>query len=338
MRTKAYIAVALTTAAAIGLAGCQTIPGAPGGQYATPIVGTPVTSNPTPYTAALNCLASYARSHNLASPNIAIGRIEDKTGKVEADGSGRKITGGASEMAMTAFAKAGASLVERFDTSISEMDMRYTAQKLITDQPNPVPGQPQPYRLNYAGQVVGSNFAIYGAITELNWNIASTGASADFGSQATHGTTGHLGAQTYVMNIASDIRVVDTVSMKVVDTISLQKQIIGAEVGAGLFSFLGGHVYDLSAGKSQLEPIQLAVRALMERTAVEVMANFYGMPGPQACMPYDPLDVGYQTAGLTGAYTPAYNNLRTNNGQTRADPDRWNSDYDPNVRSGRGRY
>ena len=338
MRTKPSIAIALLTSAALGLAGCQTIPSAPGGQYARAYVGTPVTANPTPYSQALNCMQQHARSHNLASPNIAIGRIEDKTGKVEADGSGRKITGGASEMAMTAFSKAGASLVERFDTSISEMDMRYTAQKLISDAPTPVAGQPQPYRMNYAGQVVGSNFAVYGAITELNWNIASTGASADFGSQSARGTSGHIGAQTYIMNIATDIRVVDTVSMKVVDTISLQKQVIGSEVGAGLFSFLGGHVYDLSAGKSQLEPIQLAVRALMERTAVEVMANFYGMPGPQACMAYDPLDVGYQTAGLTGAYTPAYNNVGTNNGQTRADPDRWNADYDPNVRTARGRY
>jgi curli biogenesis system outer membrane secretion channel CsgG len=338
MRTKAFIAIALLSSAGVALAGCETIPGAPGGQYATPMVGAPVTANPTPYSTALNCLQQYARSHNLSSPNIAIGRIEDKTGKVEADGSGRKITGGASEMAMTAFSKAGASLVERFDTSISEMDMRYTAQKLITDAPTPVAGQPQPFRLNYAGQVVGSNFAIYGAITELNWNIASTGAAFDGGSQSAHGTSGHLGGQTYVMNIATDMRVVDTVSMKVVDTISLQKQVIGEEVGLGIFSFMGGHVYDLSAGKSQLEPIQLAVRALMERTAVEVMANFYGMPGPQACMPYDPLDVGYQTAGLTGAYTPAYDNLRTNNAESRADPNRWNSDFDRDVRAARGRY
>jgi holdfast attachment protein HfaB len=338
MRTRAFKAAALLGSAAIALTGCQSIEPGPAGQYAAARLGSPVTANPTPYSDALNCLQQYARAHNLSSPNIAIGRIEDKTGKVEADGSGRKITGGASEMAITAFSKAGASLVERFDTSISEMDMRYTAQKLITDAPKPIAGQPQPYRMNYAGQVVGSNFAVYGAVTEVNWNIASTGSSADVGSQSAHGTSGHLGAQTYVMNIATDIRLVDTVSMKVVDVVSLQEQVIGTQVGAGLFSFLGGHVYDLSAGKSALEPIQLAVRALIERTAVEMMANLYGMPGPKACMAYDPLDVGYQTAGLTGAYTPAYNNLRTNNAQTRADSYRWNSSFDPDVPSNRGRY
>ena len=40
---------------------------------------------------------------------------------LEADGSGRKVTQGASLMAMTAFAKAGVPLVERFDTSVSEL-------------------------------------------------------------------------------------------------------------------------------------------------------------------------------------------------------------------------
>ncbi len=112
MRTRAFKAAALLGSAAIALTGCQTITPGPAGQYAGERLGSPVTANPTPYSDALNCLQQYARAHNLASPNIAIGRIEDKTGKVEADGSGRKITGGASEMAITAFSKASASLVE----------------------------------------------------------------------------------------------------------------------------------------------------------------------------------------------------------------------------------
>ena len=38
-------------------------------------------------------------------------------------------------------------------------------------------------------------------------------------------------------------------------------------------------------------------------------------------------------AGVTGGYTPAYNNLDRNNGRTRADPSRWDADRDPAVRS-----
>ena len=329
--------IALMGSAGLAVSGCSTtVPTSRGGLYATPISGAPVTANPTPYTDALICLQQYARAHNLASPVLAIGRIEDKTGKVETDGSGRKITGGASEMAITAFSKAGATLVERFDMSVPEIEMRYAAQKLLTDAPQPVAGQPQPYRMNYAGQVVGSNFTVIGAITELNWNIVSSGFDANAGAQGAKATTGHLGSQTYVLNIATDIRVVDTVSQRVVDVKSYQKQIYGYQVGVGVFSLLGGHIYDFSAGKGQLEPVQLGVRTLIERTAVEVMANFYGMPSPKACLAYDPLDNA--VAGQTGAFTPAYNNLSTNNAQSQADPDRWNSNRDRSVKNSRGRY
>ncbi len=77
------------------------------GNYATPIGSAPVTANPTPYTAGLVCLAQYARANHVVAPRIAIGRIADYTGKEESDGSGRKVTQGASLLAMTAFAKAG---------------------------------------------------------------------------------------------------------------------------------------------------------------------------------------------------------------------------------------
>ena len=69
-----------------------------------------------------------------------------------------------------------------------------------------------------------------------------------------------------------------------VDVISYQKQIIGREVGAGVFDFLGGNVFDISAGEGALEPIQLAVRSVVERAVVEMMANLYGAPGPEGCL------------------------------------------------------
>jgi len=79
------------------------------------------------------------------------------------------------------------------------------------------------------------------------------------------------------------------------------------------------------------------VRALIERSVVEFSANLYGMPGPQGCMRYDPM--GDSTVGQTGAFVPAYNNLGTNNAQTREDPSRWNARSDPDMRDAkRGRY
>ena len=83
-----------------------------------------------------------------------------------------------------------------------------------------------------------------------------------------------------------------------------------------------------------MEPIQLAVRSTVERAVLEMMANLYGAPGPQVCLDArrDPLG----TTGVTGGFTPAYDNAKSNNGSTRADPARWSADRDDDVK--RGRY
>lgn len=329
MAINSLKALALVSAAAIGLTGCVNTNPGPKGLYATPVMRAPVTPNPTPYSAALVCLGQYARQYGVASPRIAIGRIEDKTGKAEPDGSGRKITLGGTEMAISAFAKAGANLVERYDSSVSEMELKYANNKLITDAPGG-PAESGDYRKIFAGQVPGSNFYLTGAITEYNFNIRSTGGDIAAGDVEATGMKGRIGTRSAVMNVALDVRLVDTVTLQVVDVVSYQKQIIGYEVGIGLFDFLGGNVYDLSAGEGGLEPVQLAVRSMIERSAVEMMANLYGMPGPEACLSADPLG-GIRTAGSTGAYVPAYNNLRSNNAQSREDPNRWNSSRDADV-------
>jgi curli production assembly/transport component CsgG/holdfast attachment protein HfaB len=121
--------------------------------------------------------------------------------------------------------------------------------------------------------------------------------------------------------------------------VSYQKQIIGRQVGLGLYSFFGSDVIDVSAGEGGLEPIQMAVRAMIERASVEIMANLYGAPGPSACInpandPYAPTS----TTGLTGGFYPAYNNLDQNNANTRDAPNRWNSDRDKSAAALRDRY
>ncbi len=317
---------ALTTACVSPVAG-------PGGLYAKPIGNAPVTSNPTPYSTALFCLADYARRYNLPSPRMAVGRIGDYTGSVSADG-GRQITQGASLMASSALAKAGARLVERYDTSISEMELRYANNRLIGDEGPDAPADAN-YRRILAGQVPGSDFYIIGGITEVNYNIRSAGFDAGVGEVDTDTPgSGILQGKIYVMNVAMDLRLVQTTTLEVVDVISYQKQIIGREVSAGVFDFLNGNVIDVSAGTGGMEPVQLAVRALIERGTLEIMANLYGAPGPEVCLDAanDPLN----TVGATGGYYPAYDNTGTNNGQTRADPSRWHDGRDGAVR--RSRY
>ena len=324
--------VACATAAL--LSGCLSDRAGPRGLYATPIGNAPVTANPTPYSAALYCMADYARRYNLPSPRMAVGRIADYTGTVSADG-GRQITGGASQMAMTALGKSGARMVERYDTSVSEMELRYANNRLIGDD-GPGGADDVQYRRILAGSVPGSDFYVIGGITEVNYNIRSIGYDMAAG-QASSATplSAAIAGKAYVMNIAIDLRLVQTTTLEVVDIVSYQKQIIGREVSAGVFDFLNGNVFDISTGEGGLEPVQLAVRALIERATVEFMANLYGAPGPEICLNAGPDPLG-GTVGPTGGYYPAYPNTDTNNGATRADPSRWHDQRDPAVR--RSRY
>ena len=112
----------------------------------------------------------------------------------------------------------------------------------------------------------------------------------------------------YVMNVGLDLRLVDTNTLEVVDVISYQKQIIGRQVTAGVFDFLGTNFFDVSAGESALEPIQLAVRSVIERAVLEMVTRIYRAPGGACASPIgtaaDPLgrpSVSLCAAGLCPA-------------------------------------
>jgi curli biogenesis system outer membrane secretion channel CsgG len=323
-------ALALLSVSGLVLSACVSPVAGPAGLYSTPTGDAPVVANPTPYSEALVCEAEYARAHNLNAPRIAVGRIADYTGKLEADGSGRKVTQGASLMAMSALAKAGVPLVERYDTSVSELELKYTNSRLISDHPVPGAQTPADFRRIMAGQVPGSDFYLVGGITELNFNIRSNGAQFDGGGVNSQDLKGTAGGSTFVMNVGLDLRLINTRTLEVVDVISYQKQIIAHQVGIGLFKIWNGNAFDLTAGEGAMEPLQLGVRSVIERAAVEMVANLYGMPGPEACMHDDPLS-DHVTTGVTGAYVPAYNNVETNNAATRQEPNRWDDRRDPPV-------
>lgn len=321
---------ALMAAAAIALSACISPVAGRNGRYAKPIGNAPVTANPTPYSAALTCMGAYARNGGVTPPRIAIGRILDYTGKQEPEG-GAKITQGASLMAISAFAKAGARLVERYDTSVSELELKYANNKLIGDG-----GGNNNYRKITAGSVPGSDFYLVGGITELNYNIASNGIDAFGGDVDVDDPKGFFNAKSYVLNIGLDLRLVETRTLEVIDVISYQKQIIGKEIGAGIFAFFNNqNIIDVSAGGRALEPVQLAVRSVIERAVLEMSANLYGVSGPDVCNFNDPLG----TIGLTGSFVAAYDNQDRNNAFTRQEPSRWHDNRDRTIRRGlRGRY
>ena len=300
--------LALALAAALSLEGCISPYANDVGRYTDPIGGAPVTSNETPYSAALRCMSGFTRGRPI---KFAVGQIIDYTGKTESDGSGRKVSAGAALMAMTALAKAGVPMVERFDTSILEMDLKYANNKLIADDHPQAPGD---YRKILSGSVLGSDYYIAGGITELNFNIRSENATGDGGGTASAATKGTFGGSMYVMNIAADLRLVNSITSETVDVVSFQKQIIGRQVSAGVFSFLGTNFFDASMGESALEPIQLAVRSLMERSVMEMVSRAYGMGGGACAVsvdylggnPYGPNPYQQQAMAYQQPYAQAY--------------------------------
>jgi curli production assembly/transport component CsgG/holdfast attachment protein HfaB len=273
---KYFIKPLVLLLAAVALEGCISPTPDETGRYTVPIGGSPVISNETPYSTALRCMTGYTSQRPL---RIAVGQIADYTGKSESDNSGRKLTQGAALMAMSALSKAGVPLVERFDTSVAEMELKYANNKLIGDEGHQQGGD---YRRIMAGSIPGSDYYLVGGITELNFNIRSVGANGDGGETTTNGIKGSASASMYVMNVGLDLRLVDTNTLQVVDVISYQKQIIGHQIQAGVFDFLGETFFDASAGESALEPIQLAVRSVVERAVLEITSRLYRIPA-NAC-------------------------------------------------------
>jgi curli production assembly/transport component CsgG/holdfast attachment protein HfaB len=322
---KYFIRTLAVAATALALGGCiSPIPTA-SGRYTSPIGGSPVISNETPYSGALRCLGRYTVQRPI---HVAVGQIADYTGKSESDNSGRKLTQGAALMAMSALSKAGVPMVERFDTSVAEMELKYANNKLIGDEK-----KDGDYRKIMAGSIPGSDYYLVGGITELNFNIRSEGANGDGGGTATSAVKGTLGASMYVMNVGIDLRLVDTNTLEVVDVISYQKQIIGRQISAGVFDFLGKQFFDVSVGESALEPIQLAVRSVIERATLEMMSRLYHSPqaacGGALNTDADPL------ADHRGNVTQAMNEENTNDASRQA-PYRWlgpsDADAEPSLR------
>ena len=85
------------------------------------------------------------------------------------------------------------------------------------------------------------------------------------------------------MNVGVDLRIVDTRSLIVVRTASLQKQIIGQEVGAGIYRFFGNELLDVNVGSKKQEPLQLGVRTTIEQGVLELLAGISGVDA-QTCL------------------------------------------------------
>lgn len=250
------------------------------GLYAKPVGGAPATLNDTAYSAGLRCLSAQAREHQ--SPRIAVGVINDLTGKRDFE-TGARVTQGAALFTLSALGKAGLPAVERTDRSISDVELQYAREHTLSDSPESAGQIDDNFREIFAGQIAGSRYYIAGGITELNYNVRSEGVDARGGDTGVSGLKASFTGSRFIINVAIDMRLIDTRTQEIVDITSYQKQIVGREVKAGVFDFLNGNVFDVSGGVSNLEPIQLAVRTLVERSVYDFAARVYEID-PGQCL------------------------------------------------------
>jgi curli biogenesis system outer membrane secretion channel CsgG len=261
--------------AAAALSACSSLPTKQMDPHEDPVVTGPSSRrNYTPMEPSFVCLAQAMRDKKQPVFGVAVGDVKDYTGKYSQN-EGSTITQGGSLMIYSALGKLGdvVQLQERFDTRIAELELAYTDRRQLGDgRAHQVEaGKPAvPWVPYFGGSILRSNYYIVGGITELNYNVASAGFEL-----AVNG----VGAKrrTFTMNIGVDLRIVDTRTLVVVKTVSLQKQIVGQEVGAGVYRFFGDTLVDINIGNKSQEPLQLGVRTAIEHGVIELVSAVAGL-------------------------------------------------------------
>jgi len=257
LRTALLILVLIPLAGcAMGINGTTSEPGI------KPAFTYGVTNNDTPYSQCLKKLKKN-KANNL--PVFAVGEVADKTGQVNYTQGGHSLTQGVSEMVISALAKTGkAHMVERLDLRIPLAEVKLAEQKRLSRS------------IDDYGKLPASDFILVGALTELNYNIVSSGAQL-----FVKGIGG--GARSVVINVALDLRVIDTKSFAIRYVSTLQKQIVGYEVEANVFRFFGSTLIEFDAGAIRNEPMQLGVRSVAEMAVYQIMTDFLGLPEAPGC-------------------------------------------------------
>lgn len=278
-----------TFLAATLLSGCV---GAGGGVQRAPdqapqVVGPSVTRNTTPLEPAFQCVASALRNRLPNKPKIGVGQVRDYTGKFSELDGGSAITQGGSLMTMSALGKlrGAVRVFERFDTTVPEWELGLLGKRYLGDEKIHAVNtngdvQQVPWKPYTGGTVVETDYFIVGGITELNYTITSGGVRAEINQMGPS-------ARSFVANVAVDLRLIDTKSLEVLETVSLQKQVIGREVGLSVFEFFSDVLVDIEVGGKHLEPLQLAVRTTLEQAVLELLSPMAGVD-PLSCIEYRP--------------------------------------------------
>ncbi len=253
------------------LSGCASIGhNQVSGDEAPVVTGPAVRDNSTPLDTAYSCYGEQLSANDIRL-GIGVGDIRDYTGKIS-DFEGTVVTQGGALMAYSALGKLGSAVQihERFDTRVAELELAYSDNRRLGDgEVYQLDGRPVPWVPYYGGTILKSDYYIVGGVTEVNYNIQSGGAQASFNLIGPR-------ARVFTMNIGVDLRLVDTDSLVVVATSSLQKQIVGYEVEFEVFRFFDTTLVDFNAGVKNQEPVQLGVRTAIELAVLDLLNKATG--------------------------------------------------------------
>lgn len=262
--------ILLTASLVATLSGCtSTQPTLLNNGYA-PVSGPSITANDTRYSQGLACVSERISLHNKI--RVSVDKIPDQTGKVNTT-EGYKLTQGVESMAITALSKISAiQVVERRNLDTYNIEADLMRKKLIGDgrKYKISNGKQINYRPMLSGSITGANYYITGAVTEVNYNIYSGGHNLSISGI-------ELGRRKVVMNVAMDLRIVDVKTLDVIDAISLQKQFVGERTKAGLYRFLDSELVSYDGGRSIDEPLQLGVRAIVERGTAHLIGSLFNV-------------------------------------------------------------
>ncbi len=239
----------------------------------------------SPMSEALVCL-----SRNLpagADLRLAVHSIPDRTGVQDYDGPGRYVTQAAELMMITALARAGVRQVNRTAVAVVEWELEQAlAQRLGEGREVVIEERAYPFRPIRLGQLLGSTHTIYGAITELDFDLVSDGAEVSIGGLGGRG-------RGYYVSVGMDVVVADTRTTEITLARSYRKQIWGQELEANLFRFfdinpaggglgpgaIGVELFDIRLGRQQNEPLHASLRWVVELAAYEIVRDLYGVGG-----------------------------------------------------------
>jgi curli biogenesis system outer membrane secretion channel CsgG len=265
------------------------------------LIGPAVTDNTTPLESAFECSANRIRAGGKAPLRLAVGLVRDYTGKFSESNAGSAITQGGSLMVISALGKLGDAVrvFERFDPQVAELELAYMSKRYLGDESAHAitdNGRTQnvPWKPYLGGSVVNTDYFIVGGITELNYNIYSGGAELLINQIG-------VKARVFAVNVAADLRIVDTRTLEIVKSVSLQKQVLGYEVGASIFNFFGTTLVDLSAGDKSQEPMQLAVRTTLEAGVLELLGSVT-RSDLKGCLVFDPTQLRKDGRPDTGPF------------------------------------